>query len=92
MIHGSIETIKELKKEGLKLRFLTNTTTAPRKLILEKLINFGFNIEEEEIFTPIIATKNYLKEKEVKKIALVTNLEIVEELEEYEITQKDSYC
>ena len=89
LIHGSIETIKELKKKGLKLRFLTNTTTAPRKLILKKLINFGFNIEEKEIFTPIIATKNYLKEKEFKKISLVTNLEIVEELEEYEITQKD---
>ena len=60
LIPGSIEIIKDLKKEGLKLRFLTNTTTAPRKLILDKLLNFGFDIEEKEIFTPIIAAKNYL--------------------------------
>ena len=71
LIPGSIDIIKTLKKEGLKLRFLTNTTTAPRKLILEKLINFGFDIEEKEIFTPIIATKNYLGDNSIKKISLV---------------------
>ena len=38
LIPGSIDVIKELKRVGLKLRFLTNTTTAPRKKILEKLV------------------------------------------------------
>ena len=89
LISGSIEVVKELKKQGLKLRFLTNTTTAPRKNILEKLLNFGFDIEENEIFTPIIATKNYLRDNAVKKISLVTNIEIIEEFKEYEITQKN---
>ncbi len=89
LIPGSIDVIKELKREGIKLRFLTNTTTAPRKIILKKLINFGFDIEEKEIFTPIIATKNYLRDNTVKKISLVTNIEIIEEFKEYEITQKD---
>ena len=89
LIPGSIDVIKELKRVGLKLRFLTNTTTAPRKKILEKLLNFGFDIEEKEIFTPIIATKNYLRDNTVKKISLVTNIEIIEEFKEYEITQKD---
>ena len=89
LIPGSIEIVKELKKQGLKLRFLTNTTTAPRKIILEKLLNYGFDIEEKEIFTPIIATKNYLRDNAVKKISLVTNIEIIEEFKEYEITQKD---
>ena len=89
LIPGSIDVIKELKREGIKLRFLTNTTTAPRKIILKKLLNFGFDIEEKEIFTPIIATKNYLRDNTVKKISLVTNIEIIEEFKEYEITQKD---
>ena len=56
---------------------------------MEKLLNFGFDIEEKEIFTPIIATKNYLRDNSVKKISLVTNIEIIEEFKEYEITQKD---
>ena len=89
IIPGSIEIVQKLKKQGKKLRFLTNTTTAPRKLILKKLLNFGFDIEEKEIFTPINATKNYLKDNSIKKISLITNIEIVEEFKEYEITQKD---
>jgi len=89
LISGSIEVLKELKREGFKLRFLTNTTTSPRKFIFEKLSNFGFHIKEKEIFTPIIATKNYLRDNGVKKISLVTNIEIIEEFNEYEITQKD---
>ena len=89
LIPGSIEVIKELKKNSLILRFLTNTTTVPQKLILYKLLNFGFDIEEKEIFTPIIATKNYLKDNLVKKISLFTNIEIIDEFNEYEITQKD---
>ena len=89
LIPGSIEALTELKKEGYKLRFLTNTTTSPRKFIFKKLLNFGFDIVEKEIFTPIIATKNYLRDNGVKKISLVTNIEIIEEFNEYEITQKD---
>ena len=89
LIPGSIEVVKEFKKKGLKLRFLTNTTTTPRKIIFNKLIDFGFNINEEEIFTPIIEAKNYLRYNSVKKISLVTNIEIIEEFKDYEITQKD---
>ena len=89
LIPGSIDVIKKLRKHNLKLRFLTNTTTTPRNLIFNKLQDFGFNIQEEEIFTPIIATKNYLTDNKVKKIALVTNIEIIEEFNDYEITQKN---
>ena len=89
LIPGSIETVKELKKEGLKLRFLTNTTTASRKTILDKLLNFGFDIEEKEIFTPIIATKNFLRDNTVKKISLVTNIEVIEEFRDYETVARE---
>ena len=89
LIPGSIEAIKEFRKNNLKLRFLTNTTTTPRNLIFNKLQDFGFNIKEEEIFTPIIATKHYLRDNRVKKIALITNVEIIEEFNDYEITQKN---
>ena len=89
LISGSIEVIKELKKNNLQLRFLTNTTTAPRKIIFNKLQDCGFDIEEREIFTPIIATKNYLRDSRVKRITLVTNTEIIEEFSDYKITQKN---
>ncbi len=89
LIPGSVETIEKFRELGLKLRFLTNTTTAPRKFILEKILNFGFDIDELEIFTPLIATKNYLRDNAIKKISLFTNIEIVEEFNDYEITHKN---
>ena len=44
LIPGSIDVIKEFRKNNLKLRFLTNTTTTPSKLIFNKLQDFGFDI------------------------------------------------
>ena len=89
IVSGASDVISKLKKNEIKLRFLTNTTTTPRRLIFEKLLNFGFNIEEKEIFTPIIATKNYLRKNSIKRISLITNTEITEEFKEYEITHKN---
>ena len=89
LIPGSIEAVKKFKKSGLKLRFLTNTTTTPRKIIFNKLIDFGFDINEEEIFTPIIATRNYLRDNAVKKISLFTNIEIVEEFNDFVQKEKN---
>ena len=68
VIPGSVETINELRNQGLVLRFITNTTTIPRIKILKNLLNYGLKINEEEIFTPIVATKIYLEEKNIKEI------------------------
>ena len=78
LIEGAIETIKTIRKNNFKIRFLTNTTIAPVKQILEKLKNFNFNIVKEEIFSPIIATKNYLTQNNLKKICLITDPSLAE--------------
>ena len=88
LITGSNKTLKELRKKQLKIRFLTNTTTIPRNQILEKLVNFGFDIKEEEIFTPITATKKFLEENNIKEVFLVTSKELLDEFENYELTNE----
>ena len=88
LIDGSSNVLKHLRQKELNLRFLTNTTTIPRNKILEKLINYGFDIKEEEIFTPITATKKYLEENGFKEIFLVTNKELITEFENYELTDE----
>ena len=40
LIEGAIETINTIRKHNFKIRFLTNTTTAPVKQILEKFLLF----------------------------------------------------
>ena len=70
LIKGAIEIINTIGKHNFRIRFLTNTTTAPIKQIFEKLKNFNFNIFKEEIFSPIIATRNYLTQNNLKKFVL----------------------
>ncbi|XP_052280477.1 phospholysine phosphohistidine inorganic pyrophosphate phosphatase-like [Dreissena polymorpha] len=54
-IDGSIEAVKRLKASGLMVRFCTNETTITRKTLVKDLTNFGFDVSESEMFSPIPA-------------------------------------
>jgi len=60
VINGAVEAIKELRK-NYKIRFLSNTSRIPPEKLYEKLINFGFNIQKNEIFTALSAAKMFLE-------------------------------
>ena len=72
-VEGAQETLKKLKKH-FKVRFITNTTTKPKKLIYEKLKNMGFDVEENEIFSALEATKQFLKEKNAGAFLILTDI------------------
>lgn len=59
VISGAADTISCLQQH-YPLRFVTNTTRRVPSTIIEKLSNFGFNINKEELFTALDATKNYV--------------------------------
>ena len=71
-IEGAPETINKLRQK-FKLRFITNTTTKPKKAIYEKLIRMNFNVREEEIFSALEATKQFLKQKNAGAFFLLTD-------------------
>ncbi|MGI9353229.1 MAG: TIGR01458 family HAD-type hydrolase [Rhizobiaceae bacterium] len=58
---GALEAIARLREARLPMRFLTNTTSAPKRKILDKLQGMGFSCEEEELFTPATVAVNWLK-------------------------------
>ncbi len=72
-IEGAQETLKKLK-EKYPVRFITNTTTKSRKAVYQKLIKMGFNVKEEEIFSALEATKQFLREKNAGAFFLLTDL------------------
>ncbi len=71
-IEGAQETLDKLR-DRFKLRFITNTTTKPKKAIYQKLIKMGFNVKEDEIFSALEATKQYLKEKNAGAFFILTD-------------------
>ncbi|WP_457627798.1 TIGR01458 family HAD-type hydrolase [Persephonella sp.] len=72
-IEGAQESLKKLK-ERFTVRFITNTTTKPRKVVYRKLIDMGFDVEEEEIFSALEATKQFLKEGDAGAFFILTDL------------------
>ncbi|MBK3332261.1 TIGR01458 family HAD-type hydrolase [Persephonella atlantica] len=79
-VPGATETLKKLKKK-FTVRFITNTTTKPRKLVYQKLKNMGFEVKEEEIFSALEATKQFLKEKDSGAFMILTD-EALEDMKE----------
>ncbi|MHA1460469.1 MAG: HAD-IIA family hydrolase [Promethearchaeota archaeon] len=82
-IPGAIETINKLRKKGIKLLFFTNTDSKTPKNIYKLLIEYGFQLNKGEIYTPIIALKEFLSDKFDKKIYLVATEEVKAEFQDF---------
>lgn len=82
-IPGAIESVSKLREIGLKLLFFTNTDSKTPKTILRNMQNYGFAINEQEIFTPIIALKEFLLEYPNKKSFFVTTAEVEKEFQDF---------
>jgi HAD superfamily hydrolase (TIGR01458 family) len=60
LIPGVLETLAWLRDQGLPYRFVTNTTSKPRAVILEKLRGLGLTLAPEELFTAPVIGREYL--------------------------------
>jgi HAD superfamily hydrolase (TIGR01458 family) len=82
-IPRAIEVLSSLREKGLKFIFFTNTDSKSPKTVLKTLQNYGFMIEEDEIFTPIIALKEFLSKYPAKKSYFVTTTEVEKEFQDF---------
>lgn len=51
-IPGAAETVRALREQGLRLRFVTNTTSRPRRQVLARLTRLGIPVSPDELVTP----------------------------------------
>ena len=56
MIPGAVEFIKALRDNDLPFRFMTNNSQRTRLDIMTKLLRYGFDVNEEHIYTCAMAT------------------------------------
>lgn len=70
VIPGAAEVIQWIEDQSIPHLFVTNTTSLPRKKIVEKLISLGFKVAEKSILTPPIAACKCLLENVSGKTAL----------------------
>ena len=89
LIPGAIETLSKIRRKGIKLLLFTNTDSKTPKSIYKNLLGYGFNIKEDELFTPITALKKFLSVHRQKKIFLISTKEIEVEFNEFNSVQGD---
>ncbi|MFW9971382.1 MAG: HAD-IIA family hydrolase [Candidatus Odinarchaeota archaeon] len=82
-ISNAIETVSKIREKGLKILFLTNTDSKSPKTVLKTLQDYGFSVDINEIFTPIIAVKEFLSNYPNKKSYFVTTKEVAEEFQAF---------
>lgn len=68
---GAAEALAALRASGLPIRFLTNTTRSPRSRIVAGLRKMGFVIEQDEVQTAVLATRNLVRQRNLHPHYLV---------------------
>lgn len=56
-IPGAVNTIAQLRQQGFKLRFLTNTTTKSHAELLTQMVSLGFSLVPEELISAPIGAR-----------------------------------
>ena len=62
-IDGAARAVSQLREAGLPIRFLTNSTRTPKRLIFEKLAAFEITNDKSEIVTPAEAACAWLRQE-----------------------------
>ncbi|MGC9457423.1 MAG: TIGR01458 family HAD-type hydrolase [Halothiobacillaceae bacterium] len=59
-IEGAADTLNWVRSQSLPYRFVTNTTSRPLAAILDSMQALGLPAEEETVFTPLLASRDWL--------------------------------
>lgn len=70
IIPGAMETLTWINEQVIPHLFLTNTTSRPRSALVEKLALLGLPIHEDQLLTPAVAARDWIKQHTAGKTAL----------------------
>ena len=84
-IPGVAEALQVLAKSSVEIRYLTNTTTRPRRAIVDRLISMGFDLSAAHIFTPGIAACTLLRKRNLKRVHLAAAPKLAEDFADIEL-------
>ncbi|WP_397542826.1 TIGR01458 family HAD-type hydrolase [Roseovarius salis] len=62
-VPGAVDAVARLRETGLPLRFLTNSTRSPRRVLLSRLGRLGIRVAPDELFTPAKAATAILAQR-----------------------------
>lgn len=67
-IDGAVEAVQAIRRSGLPLLFVTNTTRRPVRALVDRLEGMGLSVDPEEIFTAPRAAVRWLLDEELRRV------------------------
>jgi len=84
-IPGAVEALGELRRRGVPLRFVTNTTRRSRRLLAGRLRGYGFAAEPAEIVTAVMSGVALLEARGWKRVAAFVAPDTLEEFAAFDL-------
>jgi HAD superfamily hydrolase (TIGR01458 family) len=78
---GGPELLRRLRDRKVPYRFVTNTTSRPRRLLVERLRGCGYDVGRDEIQTPITAALTVARARGYRVVAPFVPIPALEDLE-----------
>ncbi|MEO8029694.1 MAG: HAD-IIA family hydrolase [Gemmatimonadota bacterium] len=85
-IAGVAAALAAIRHRGVPCRFLTNTTSASRAGLVERLRSFGFEVSASEIVTPLVSATALLKAEGIRRVMPFVPGAALADLAEFELT------
>jgi HAD superfamily hydrolase (TIGR01458 family) len=84
-IPGAAEALAALRRRGVPLRFVTNTTRRSRRLLADRLVGYGLEARPAEIVTAVMAAVAQLRARGVRRVAPFVAEATLEDLAEFDL-------
>ena len=89
VVPGAVEAVDALRRSGLRLRFVTNTTSRPRRSIVDRLERLGFAVSEDEVVTPAALAVEHCRRNGHERVLLLMNEAVKEDFAALEEADRD---
>jgi phospholysine phosphohistidine inorganic pyrophosphate phosphatase len=89
-IDGAVETLRWCEQNGIPHLFVTNTSSKPRRALVERLATLGLSVRAEDIFAPPVAARDYLAARDAEPVALFVREATREDFEGLSLLAGDS--
>lgn len=90
VIDGATDAVERLRRRGLAVRFVTNTTAHSRNQTLDKLARLGFTVNERELVTPAGLAVQHCRDQGHRRVALIMNEEVKRDFADLEEAAEDA--
>jgi len=76
---GAVEALEALDRRGISWRFVTNTTSRPRRVLLSELSVMGLPADPERLFTAPLAAREFLLARGWTRACLLVRPPVLED-------------